>query len=186
MFPITMLTVSSFLVSEPQESSVQLPNCFMLQKVGCLLTKKKTWHFLPTAPTVRASYNINKASTAFPRERHASYSCLFSPRKGFVVSLLFPDYWRDSIFFALVWACDSQYGSWWLFKFKLIKIKLKRSFSVEVAHLKCSFATILKIWQRACDQYVGPHRYITFPSLQKVFLDGPGLELSFMYSFSSY
>lgn len=41
MFPITTLTVSSFLVPEPQESLVQPPNCFMLQKVGCLLTKKK-------------------------------------------------------------------------------------------------------------------------------------------------
>ena len=34
MFPIMTLTVSSFLVPEPQESLVQLPNCFMLQKVG--------------------------------------------------------------------------------------------------------------------------------------------------------
>lgn len=41
MFPITTLTVSSFLVPEPQESLVQPPNCFMLQKVGCLLTNKK-------------------------------------------------------------------------------------------------------------------------------------------------
>lgn len=42
MFPIMTLTVSPFLVPEPQESSVQLPNCFMFQKVGCLLTKVKT------------------------------------------------------------------------------------------------------------------------------------------------
>ena len=41
MPPITTLTVSTFLVPEPQESSVQLPNCFMLQKVGCLLSKEK-------------------------------------------------------------------------------------------------------------------------------------------------
>ena len=41
MFPIMTLTVSSFLVPEPRESLVQPPNCFMLQKVGCLLTKKR-------------------------------------------------------------------------------------------------------------------------------------------------
>lgn len=44
---IRTLTVSPFLVPEPQDSLVQLPNCFMLQKAGCLLTKEKTGIFCP-------------------------------------------------------------------------------------------------------------------------------------------
>lgn len=34
--------VSPFLIPEPQDSSVQLPHGFMLQKVGCFFTKEKT------------------------------------------------------------------------------------------------------------------------------------------------
>lgn len=45
MSPIRTLTVSPFLVPEPQDSSVQLPNYFRLQKAGCLLTKEKTCIF---------------------------------------------------------------------------------------------------------------------------------------------
>lgn len=43
---LPMLSVTIFvlmcLAPEPQESPVQLPNCFMLQKVGCPLNKEKT------------------------------------------------------------------------------------------------------------------------------------------------
>lgn len=77
---IRMLTVSPFLVPEPQDSSVQLPNCFMLQKVGCLLTKEKNWHFLPAAPNVIASYNI-KASAAFLGEHYAAFSSFLSQKR---------------------------------------------------------------------------------------------------------
>lgn len=76
--------------------------------------------FLPRAPTVRASYNIDMVSTALPRERYAAFSlfALFFLPSFLLLKGLRLQPWSAAAAFNTV-----SEMSLWLLKFKLVKIK---------------------------------------------------------------